>query len=44
VAATRLKAMLPNATVADYKDLLGFRDPARFALVHQGLRLAGIPD
>jgi Flp pilus assembly protein TadD len=43
-AATRLKEMLPGATVADYRDLLGFRDPARFALVQQGLRLAGIAE
>ena len=43
-AAGRLLTLLPNATVSAYKDLLGFRDPARLALVQEGLRLAGIPE
>jgi tetratricopeptide (TPR) repeat protein len=43
-AARRLLVLLPNATVSSYKDLLCFRDPARLALVQQGLRIAGIPE
>jgi len=43
-AARRLVALLPNATVSSYKDLLHFRQPARLALVQEGLRIAGIPE
>jgi len=43
-AARRLLALLPNATVSAYKDLLHFRHPERLALVQRGLRLAGIPE
>jgi hypothetical protein len=35
---------MPSQTVSACKDLLGFRDPARLALVQEGLRLAGIPE
>jgi len=43
-AARRLLALLPNATVSAYKDLLHFRHPERLALIQRGLRLAGIPE
>jgi adenylate cyclase len=43
-AIGRLLTLLPNATLSAYKDLLRFRDPARLALVQEGLRLAGIPE
>jgi len=43
-AAGRLLALLPNATVSAYKDLLHFRYPERIALVQEGLRTAGIPE
>ena len=43
-AARRLLALLPNATVSAFKDFLHFRDPARLALVQEGLRIAGIPE
>ena len=43
-AARRLLALLPNATVSAYRDLLHFRHLERLALIQRGLRLAGIPE
>jgi adenylate cyclase len=43
-AAGRLVSLLPNATVSGYRSLLCMRDPARLALVQEGLRIAGIPE
>jgi adenylate cyclase len=43
-AAGRLVSLLPNATVSGYRNLLCMRDPARLALVQEGLRIAGIPE
>jgi TolB-like protein/class 3 adenylate cyclase/Flp pilus assembly protein TadD len=43
-AAAKLQSLLPGITVTKYKDLVRFRDPARLAVVQEGLRLAGLPE
>jgi tetratricopeptide (TPR) repeat protein len=43
-ALSRLLGFLPGLTVSSYGELAKFRDPARLALVQEGLRLAGLPE
>jgi len=43
-AAAKLRALLPNATVSTYGEMVGFRDPARLAIAQEGLRIAGLPE
>jgi adenylate cyclase len=43
-ALAKLLQLLPGLTVSAYGELARFRDPARLAMVQQGLRLAGLPE
>jgi len=43
-ALSRLLGFLPGLTVSSYGELAKFRDPARLALVQEGLRLAGLAE
>ena len=43
-ALAKLRQLLPGLTVSAYGELARFRDPARLAMVQQGLRLAGLPE